>query len=51
MLKEVIEEFDDIIEFNVQGESDVESYFHDELGLMNVPEGVIEFYKEYDGDV
>lgn len=49
MLKEVIEEFEDIVEFNVQGESNVKAYFSDELGLTNVPTGVIEFYEEYDG--
>ena len=49
MLKEVIEEFEDIVEFHVQGESDAESYFKDELELTHVPAGVVEFYKEYDG--
>ena len=49
MLKDVINEFKDSIEFKEQENNDVENYFYNELKCANVPNGVLEFYKEYDG--
>lgn len=49
MLKDVINEFEDSIEFRNQENDDVEKFFYEELECKNVPEGVIEFYKDYDG--
>ena len=48
MLKDVINEFK-YLEFQKQKNTEIKKYFHEELKCENVPDGVIEFYKEYDG--
>ena len=51
MLKDVVAEYEDIEDFKPQKNENVECYFKEKLKCENIPEGVLEFYNEYDGCV
>ena len=49
MIEDIIKEYEDVLDFVKQDHQEIEKFFRNELQCENIPKGVLEFYKKYDG--
>ena len=49
MIEDIIKKYEETADFTKQENKDVEKFFKEDLDCKFVPNGVLEFYKKYDG--